>query len=358
MKGLYIVIAIIIILVAGYFLVNNDSENKMTTDQAVQVDPISHATAVLTWGDSVIYTDPVGGAQLFAEKESPDVILVTDIHGDHLNVETLEGIVTENTVIVVPQAVYDELSEPLQNQSVVVANGEVINQNNLSIEAIPMYNLPESEDSRHTKGRGNGYVVERDGSRIYIAGDTADIPEMRNLENIDMAFVPMNLPYTMDVSSAASAVLDFAPTKVYPYHYRGQDGLSDVQEFKRIVNEGNSDIEVILLNWYPDMQMEGENNEPDETEGEVEVFEISGKNFEFDVTEIRVQEGQTVIINFTSEQGLHDWVVNEFDASTSRVSDGESTSVTFVADQTGEFEFYCSVGNHRERGMVGTLIVE
>lgn len=90
----------------------------------------------------------------------------------------------------------------------------------LNIEAIPLYNLPESEDSRHTKGRGNGYVIEKNGKRIYISGDTADIPEMRKLQNIDIALVCMNLPYTMSVEDAADAVLDFTPEKVLPYHYR------------------------------------------------------------------------------------------------------------------------------------------
>ncbi len=91
---------------------------------------------------------------------------------------------------------------------------------------------------------------------------------------------------------------------------------------------------------------------------EAKVFNIGGRNFEFDVTEIRVQEGDTVTINFTSNDGFHDWVVDEFDAATAHVQTGETSSVTFVADQKGTFEYYCSVGQHRANGMVGTLIVE
>ena len=86
--------------------------------------------------------------------------------------------------------------------------------------------------------------------RVYISGDTEDIPEMRQLKNIDMAFVCMNLPYTMTVESAASAVLDFKPKKVYPYHYRGESGMSDVEKFKSILNKDNPDIEVLLHDWY------------------------------------------------------------------------------------------------------------
>jgi L-ascorbate metabolism protein UlaG (beta-lactamase superfamily) len=114
-----------------------------------------------------------------------------------------------------------------------------------------MYNLPESQDSRHTKGRGNGYLITLAGKRLYVSGDTEDIPEMRQLKKIDAAFVCMNLPYTMDVKQAADAVLAFKPGIVYPYHYRGQGGLSDINEFKQIVNNKNSKIDVRLLDWYP-----------------------------------------------------------------------------------------------------------
>ena len=121
----------------------------------------------------------------------------------------------------------------------------------LNIKAIPMYNLPESADSRHTKGRGNGYIVNFGGKNVYLSGDTSDIPEMRNLKGIDVAFVCMNLPYTMDVDAAASAVIDFKPGIVYPYHYRGQGGLNDVDKFKELVNKGASKVDVRLRQWYP-----------------------------------------------------------------------------------------------------------
>ena len=114
-----------------------------------------------------------------------------------------------------------------------------------------MYNLPESATAMHTKGRGNGYILTIGGKRIYISGDTQGIPEMRSLKNIDVAFVCMNLPYTMDIKEAADAVLAFKPAIVYPYHYRGKDGLSDVNAFKSLVDAGGQKIEVRLRNWYP-----------------------------------------------------------------------------------------------------------
>ena len=113
-----------------------------------------------------------------------------------------------------------------------------------------MYNLPEVVDSKHPKGRGNGYILTIENKRIYISGDTEDIEEMRRLQNIDVAFVCMNLPYTMDINQAASAVLEFKPTVVYPYHYRGKNGCSDLEKFKSMLAEKDANIEVKVLKWY------------------------------------------------------------------------------------------------------------
>lgn len=221
---------------------------------SIEIDPISHATAVINWGDNVIYLDPVGGAEAFEGKEDPDLVLITDIHGDHMDAETLQSLNLGDTRIIVPQAVKDELPQEMHNQLTVLNNGETINIMGFEIEAIPMYNLPEDPEAYHPKGRGNGYVLEKDGKRFYIAGDTEDIPEMRNLQNIDMALVPMNLPYTMDVEQAAEGVLAFEPKEVYPYHFRGQEGYADVDRFKELVEEKNDNIEVVLLEWYPDRE--------------------------------------------------------------------------------------------------------
>ena len=215
----------------------------------VQVIPISHATAVLVWGDVVIYTDPTGGAEAFAGQPLADIVLVTDIHGDHLETSTLAAVVGEQTTLIVPQAVKDMLPDDLAARARVLANGETIADRELKILAMPMYNLPEGPE-RHPKGRGNGYLIAGADFRVYVAGDTAGIPEMRALTDIDIALVPMNLPYTMGVEEAADAVLAFKPKQVYPYHYRGPDGLADVGKFKQLVDAGNAGVEVVLLDWY------------------------------------------------------------------------------------------------------------
>lgn len=240
-------VGVIIIVVAVQY--QGRAKTNLNMKNPLQINPINHATMVMNWGEQIIYTDPVGGNTAFQGQAPADIVLVTDIHGDHFNTSTLESIIGR-AVLIVPQAVKDLLPADLAAKSRVVKNGEKITVGNLSIEAIPMYNLPESKDAFHTKGRGNGYVLERDGFRVYIAGDTAGIPEMRALKNINIAFVPMNLPYTMSVEDAADAVLAFKPKVVYPYHYRGTDGLSDVGRFKALVNAGNKDIEVILAKWY------------------------------------------------------------------------------------------------------------
>lgn len=216
----------------------------------VDITAINHASAVLSWGDTVIYNDPTD-ALAFAGQPAPDIILVSDIHGDHLNAEALASLAVEDTVIVAPQAVVDELPEGFVADNIIVlANRETTTQKDIAIEAMPMYNLPETADSRHTRGRGNGYVLEKDGTRVYFSGDASDIREMRDLQNIDIAFVCMNMPFTMSVEDAADAVIEFKPATVLPYHYRGQDGLSDVAKFKEIVNSTDPNIEVVQLDWY------------------------------------------------------------------------------------------------------------
>jgi L-ascorbate metabolism protein UlaG (beta-lactamase superfamily) len=220
------------------------------TQSAVKISPIKHATAVIEYDGKVVYLDPTGGAEAFKNFPKPDLVFITDIHGDHMNVKTLDALDLKEATIVAPKAVADQIQIIQAKEVVVLNNGDSKSFDFLSVEAIPMYNLREEALKFHPKGRGNGYVFTIDGERIYFSGDTEDIPEMRALKDIDKAFVCMNLPYTMTVQSAASAVLEFQPKQVYPYHYRGTNGFSDVVKFKQIVNEGNKNIGVILLKWY------------------------------------------------------------------------------------------------------------
>jgi len=227
------------------------SESKGSQDAEVEIQPISHATMVLTHMDKDIFIDPTGGKEAFNGFSSPEIVLITDIHGDHYNIDTLKELDLSQATVVAPQAVVDKFPEDFNyGELTVMDNGDKKNILSYQIEAIPMYNFGEKAKKFHSKGRGNGYVLNLGEQRFYISGDTEDIPEMRNLKNIDVAFVCMNLPYTMTVESAVSAVLEFKPNHVYPYHYRGADGLSDVDNFKTLVNQGDESIDVVQLNWY------------------------------------------------------------------------------------------------------------
>ena len=224
--------------------------NVIPTDGGpLVIHPIEHATFVMEWSGKTIAVDPVGGAEAFEDFPRADLVLITDIHGDHLSSETVAGLATPDTTVVVPAAVAEELPQGDWAQVKVLANGASTTWQGVTVEAVPMYNLDPAKQSFHPKGRGNGYLLTLGGTRVYIAGDTEDIPEMRALENIDVAFVCMNLPYTMDVAAAAAAVLEFEPKVVFPYHYRGKAGMSDLGDFRSLVAT-NPAIDVRVLAWY------------------------------------------------------------------------------------------------------------
>lgn len=219
------------------------SGSTVPTDNGnLTIHPVSHASFVMEWDGKTIYVDPVGGAALYDGIQRPDLILITDIHGDHLDAATLTAI-AGNAQIIAPAAVNAQLPAALQANTFVLGNDNNVDRLGINVAAIPMYNLTQDRLQFHEKGRGNGYVATFGGTRVYISGDTEDIPEMRNLEDIDVAFVCFNLPYTMTESQAASAINAFRPDIVYPYHYRG----SDLALFTSMIDDG---IEVREGDWY------------------------------------------------------------------------------------------------------------
>lgn len=216
----------------------------------VTIQPVFHASLVLSFNSTTIYIDPTQGADTYKNMKKPNLILITHIHGDHFDLKTLNGLDLSNVTFIVPQSVADKMPGEWKNKIVVLHNGESTTRDGIPIEAIAMYNMPGDSTVHHPKGKGNGYVLNFGGKRFYISGDTEATPEMRSLKNIDVAFVCMNLPYTMDVDEAASGVLAFKPKIVYPYHYRTPNGFSDVAKFKSLVNKADPSIDVRLRNWY------------------------------------------------------------------------------------------------------------
>lgn len=216
-----------------------------TDDGEVALHPINHASVVLAWKNLAIYVDPVGGAAAYPGLPKADLLLVSHGHGDHFDAATLNAVRGANAVILAPAAVYASLSTTLKALTTPLANGQSTNLLGLTVEAIPAYN------ANHPKGTGNGYVVTLGGRRIYFSGDTGDIPEMKALTQIDVAFVCMNQPFTMTLAQAVGAVRAFQPKVVYPYHYRNSDGsLTDLAAFRRQLGVAGAVIEVRPRKWY------------------------------------------------------------------------------------------------------------
>jgi len=219
-----------------------------TSGGDITIHPISHASFVMETPKGTIYVDPVGDVAAYSDFPAADLVLITHEHGDHFKTETLAGVVGDATVLITNPAVHGKLDSDMAAKASHIANGESTDFNGVGIEAIPAYNTTEERLNFHPQGRDNGYVLSFDGFRVYVSGDTEDVPEMRALQDIDLAFVCMNLPFTMDVEAAASAVAEFAPTYVYPYHYRGRDnGTQDPAEFAKLIGDA---AEVKLGNWY------------------------------------------------------------------------------------------------------------
>jgi L-ascorbate metabolism protein UlaG (beta-lactamase superfamily) len=215
-----------------------------TKKGTVTVTPVYHASLEIEAGGKIIIIDPAKPAN-FAGLPQADLILITDIHGDHMDADMIKAESKDGTQIIAPEAVAKTVTA-----AKAIGNGDKTTWGDWTIEAIPMYNTtatrgPAPGKLFHDKGRGNGYVLTYGGTRFYFSGDTEGIPEMRALKNIDVAFICMNLPYTMTPDEAAEAVKAFHPKVAIPYHYKGQD----TSVFKKDLD--GTGIEVRLLDWYP-----------------------------------------------------------------------------------------------------------
>ncbi len=206
----------------------------------IEIVPITHASLVLKWQGKAVYVDPCRGN--YSGQPKADLILLTHTHGDHLDPAQIAESSKADTIIVGTEAVQEKIP-----QARIMKNGDRVNILDIAIEAVPMYNVVRKRPDGtvfHPKGEGNGYVLTFGEQRVYISGDTECIPEMKALRDIDIAFLCMNLPYTMPPEEAAECVNAFRPKIVYPYHSRG----TDLQKFKSEVDAG---IEVRILDWYP-----------------------------------------------------------------------------------------------------------
>jgi len=203
----------------------------------LEITFIGHGTLMFAFDGKIIHMDPFGRLTDYSKLPKADMIFLTHNHRDHLDPKALALLRTEKTIIVLP-----EKSGEGVKGGTIMRNGDVIELEGLKIEAVPAYNLVHMRSKGmpfHPKGAGNGYVVTFGDMRVYVAGDTENTPEMMNLKDIDIAFLPMNLPYTMTPQMVADAAKAFKPKILYPYHY----GETDPSKLVALL-KGTSNIQV------------------------------------------------------------------------------------------------------------------
>ncbi len=232
MKGILLAALVLTIMMSAAYAQGKYKEDTFKTSSGeLKITFMGHGTLMLTYAGKVIHIDPVSMYADYASLPKADIILVTHEHGDHLDPKAINAISTPKTTIIVNQASAKDLPN-----STVMKNGDVKTADGVKIEAVPAYNL---EKPFHPKGNGNGYVLTCGDKRIFIAGDTENVPEIKALKNIDIAFLPMNLPYTMTPEQVADVAKAMQPKILYPYHYGNTDTSKLVELLK-----GEKGIEV------------------------------------------------------------------------------------------------------------------
>jgi L-ascorbate metabolism protein UlaG (beta-lactamase superfamily) len=216
---------------------NFETDTIKTSAGDLKITFIGHGTLMLTFGEKIIHVDPFSEVADYTNLPKGDMILLTHEHRDHLDLKALNPIRTEKTLVVLTQTCARQVEG-----GIIMNNGDIKSVGSLKIEAVPAYNIVHKRDSGepfHPKGTGNGYIITFGDKRVYIAGDTENIPEMKGLQRIDIAFLPMNLPYTMTPEMVADVAKAFKPRILYPYHY----GETDTSELLDLLKD-TKEIEV------------------------------------------------------------------------------------------------------------------
>ena len=208
-----------------------ESDAIQTSAGELEITFLGHGSLMFTLGEKVIHVDPFSRVADYSTLPKADLILITHEHRDHLDSEALASIRTNETDIVLTELCGEQIEG-----GIVMRNGDMSVVKGLSIEAVPAYNLihtRESGDPFHPCGDGNGYVITFGEMRVYVAGDSENTPEMLRLQNIDIAFLPMNLPYTMTPQMVAEAAIAMKPRILYPYHF----GSTDTSELMELLKD-------------------------------------------------------------------------------------------------------------------------
>ncbi|TET69153.1 MAG: MBL fold metallo-hydrolase [Candidatus Aminicenantes bacterium] len=230
---------LILVFFIGFVLVaavqKEFEEDIIQTSQGdLKITFIGHGTVMFTFEGKIIHVDPVGRYADYSQLPKADLILITHEHGDHLDAKVIKIISSEKTDLVLTEKCVEKVKI---EDVIIMKNGDIKTVQNLKIEAIPAYNIKHMRspgNPYHPKGVGNGYIITFGDKRVYVAGDTENTPEMKALKNIDIAFLPMNLPYTMTPEMVADAAKAFMPKILYPYHYGNTDTSKIVELLKDV----------------------------------------------------------------------------------------------------------------------------
>ncbi len=227
---LFIGLLCISIETAGFAGNTFETEVVKTAGGKLEITFIGHGTLMFTFGGKIIHVDPFSRLADYSKLPQADLILLTHEHRDHLDIKALDRLRTDKTKIILTENCAQQV-----NGGIIMQNGDVRTVDGLKIEAVPAYNLVHMRSEGvpyHPKGNGNGYVITFGNKRVYVAGDTENTPEMRQLKDIDCAFLQMNLPYTMTPEMVADAAKTFKPAVLYPYHYGKTDPSKLVELMK------------------------------------------------------------------------------------------------------------------------------
>jgi L-ascorbate metabolism protein UlaG (beta-lactamase superfamily) len=198
-----------------------ESDSFATSAGELKITFLGHASLLFEQGGKVVHVDPWGSLADYTKLPKADLILVTHEHYDHLDPAAIRALRTSNTVVVMTSACVGRMRD-----GVVLKNGETRTLAGIKVEVVPAYNVRNRRDDGqpfHARGVGNGYILTFGDKRIYVAGDTENTPEMQALKDIDVAFLPMNMPYTMTPALVADAARSFRPRVLYPYHFGETD---------------------------------------------------------------------------------------------------------------------------------------
>ena len=230
-----LIIPLMFIFVATGVAQKEFEEDFIKTSKGdLKITFIGHGTLMFEFGGKIIHVDPVSRYADYSELPKADLILVTHEHGDHLDLKVIDIIRQEKTDLILTEKCAEKTGK-----GTTMKNDQVMTKQGLKIEAVPAYNIIHMRSKGvpyHPKGHGNGYVITFADKRVYVAGDTENIPEMKALRDIDIAFLPMNLPYTMTPEMVADAAKAFKPKILYPYHY-GNTDTSRIVELLKDVKE-------------------------------------------------------------------------------------------------------------------------